>query len=327
MKKVCLNIACLGAGNHAFKNTLPALLKIKNFKLVGIYVRNLKKNLNKIKEFKCKTSNELNTILNIKNLNAVYISSQPSSHYSLARQALLLNKHVIIEKPAVTNLSQAKKLYSIASKKKLVIMEAFMYKYHKQFLAILEILKKNKDRKLIKISSIFGFPHLDRSDFRYNFKAGGGALLDAGSYAISSIRSLSREKIILKNTRLIKNNFNVDIKGFAEFSSLNKTKYRANWYFGGKYKNQISLKYREVTININRAFSKPNNLVTLIDFYKGSKLIKSTKIKKDDHFRNMFNFFYKCCFKDDLRLSENFELLQQAKTLNEIFLKNKLIFN
>ena len=26
MKKVCLNIACLGAGNHAFKNTLDAFV-------------------------------------------------------------------------------------------------------------------------------------------------------------------------------------------------------------------------------------------------------------------------------------------------------------
>ena len=62
------------------------------------------------------------------------------------------------------------------------------------------------------------------------------------------------------------------------------------------------------------------------DFYKNNKLIKSKKINKDDHFKNMFNFFHKCCFKKDLRLSENFEFLHQAKTLNEIFLKNKKLF-
>jgi dTDP-3,4-didehydro-2,6-dideoxy-alpha-D-glucose 3-reductase len=325
-KKVCLNIACLGAGNHAFKNTLPALLTLKEFKLVGIYKRKLQKNLDNLKQFSCKISSDLNTILNTKKLNAVYIASQPGAHYSLAKQALLSNKHVIIEKPAVTNFFQAKKLYSIASKKKLVIMEAFMYKYHNQFPAILNLLKKNKDKKLIKVSSTFGFPHLDKSNFRYNFKAGGGALLDAGSYAVSSVRCLSNEKITLKNTQLIKNNYDVDIKGFAEFDSTNKTKYKANWYFGGKYKNQISLKYKEINIYINRAFSKPNNLVTFIDFYKNNKLIKSNKIKKDDHFKNMFNFFHKCCFKKDLRLSENFEFLNQAKTLNEIFLKNKKLF-
>ena len=323
MKKVCLNIVCLGAGNHAFRNTLPVLLTLKNFKLVGIYVRKLKKNLDNLKKFNCKISNDINKILNIKKFNAVYIASQPSSHYSLAKKALLLNKHVIIEKPAVTNQIQAKKLHSIANKKKLVIMEAFMYKYHNQFSSILKILKKNKDKKLVEICSTFGFPHLDKSNFRYNSKAGGGALLDAGSYTISSIRNLSKEKIKLDHARLYRSNFNVDIKGFAEFSSLNGSKYRANWYFGDKYKNQILLKYENITIIIHRAFSKPNNLLTSIDFYKKNKLIKSQKIKKDDHFKNMFNYFHKCCLRKDLRLNENLEFLHQANTLHRIFLKDK----
>ena len=323
MKKKSLNIACLGPGNHAFKNTLPTLQNLKNFKLLGIYVRDLKKNFDKIKKFDCKISDDLNKILNIKNLKAVYISSQPSTHYKLARKALLSDKHVIIEKPAVINLYQAKKLYSIAIKKRLVIMEAFMYKYHSQFSALRNFIKNKKDTKLIQMSSTFGFPHLDKSNFRYSLKAGGGALLDAGSYAVSSIRNLSKEKIILKKAKLIKKNFEVDIKGHAQFISTNGTIYKANWYIGDKYKNQILLDYEDITVVINRAFSKPKNLETSIDFYKNDKLFKTKNIKKDDHFKKMFNFFYNCCLNSDLRINENLEFLMQAKALNEIFLKNK----
>ena len=46
----------------------------------------------RINELECKVSDDLNKILKIKNLNAVYISSQPSSHYILARKALLSNR-------------------------------------------------------------------------------------------------------------------------------------------------------------------------------------------------------------------------------------------
>lgn len=323
MKNIVLNIACLGAGNHAFKNTLPVLKNHKKFKLVGVYLRNIKKNFSRINELECKVSDDLNKILKIKNLNAVYISSQPSLHYIQARKALLSNKHVIVEKPAVINLSQAKKLCSLANKKKLVVMEGFMYKYHKQFSEILKLLKKNKKKKIKKITSTFGFPHLDRSDFRYNFKAGGGALLDAGSYVISFIRILSKNKIILKNANISKKNFDVDVKGSANFESIDGSKYDAKWYFGYKYKNEISIKYPDIKIIVKRAFSKPKNLITFIELFKKNKLTKKIKIKKDNHFNKMFNHFFKCCFTSDLRLNENYELLQQAKVLNKVLLESK----
>ena len=319
---IFLNIACLGAGNHAFKNTLPILSNLKNFKLVGIYKRNFKNDFKKYKKFNCEVSDDLNKVLNKKNLDAVYISSQPSMHYILAKKALLLNKHVILEKPAVTNLNQAKKLSLLASQKKLVIMEGFMFKYHKQFTEIFKILKSNKEKKLLEIRATFGFPHLHKSNFRYNKKAGGGSLLDAGAYTISFIRTVSQNKLKLTKTKLLKKNYNVDTTGFAEFECRDKCKYKAKWYFGNKYKNEIIFKYSDLKIIVNRAFSKPKNLVTDIEFYKKKKLVEVRKIKKDNHFKNMFNHFYNCCFKEDLRIYENFELLNQAKTINKIILKN-----
>ena len=83
------------------------------------------------------------------------------------------------------------------------------------------------------------------------------------------------------------------------------------------------LDYEDITVVINRAFSKPKNLETSINFYKNDKLFKTKNIKKDDHFKKMFNFFYNCCLNSDLRINENLEFLMQAKALNEIFLKNK----
>ena len=323
MKSLSLNIACLGAGSHAIRNTLPVLSNIDNFKLVGIYKRDFQSDLENLKKFKCKVSDDVDEILKIKNLDAVYISSKPSLHFTLAKKSLSMNKHVIVEKPAVTNFFQAKELHALASKKKLVIMEGFMYKFHRQFKEILNILKKNNKKKLLKISSTFGFPHLEYSNYRYNPKAGGGALLDAGTYVISSIRALSKNEVELTKSKIEKKNFKVDVTGFADFKSNDGCKFKTKWYFGDRYKNEISLKYKELIVIIKRAFSKPNNLVTEIKFYKHRKLIKIKKIKKDNHFKNMFNYFYNSCYNSNLRLKESFELLQQAKILNMIIKKNK----
>lgn len=47
-------------------------------------------------------------------IHAILIITPVSSHYSLAKQALLANKHVFVEKPLSANLEQAKELYNLA---------------------------------------------------------------------------------------------------------------------------------------------------------------------------------------------------------------------
>ena len=142
MKNKIINIACLGAGKHALKNTIPAIKSLGNFKLVAIYKRNIKKDLKFFNELECLILDDLDKIFKIKDLNAVYISSPPSLHYSMAKKALFHNKHVIIEKPSTTTLIQAKNLCTTARKKKLILMEGLMYKYHDQFIKLLKYTKK-----------------------------------------------------------------------------------------------------------------------------------------------------------------------------------------
>lgn len=54
-----------------------------------------------------------------KSIDAVFIATNNSSHYDIARQALLAGKHCIVEKPMSTTLADAKSLVSLAKEKKL----------------------------------------------------------------------------------------------------------------------------------------------------------------------------------------------------------------
>lgn len=58
-------------------------------------------------------------MLSDKAIDAVFIATNNSSHYAIARQALLAGKHCIVEKPMSTNLSDAKALVSLAKERKL----------------------------------------------------------------------------------------------------------------------------------------------------------------------------------------------------------------
>ena len=61
-------------------------------------------------------------ILEDPSIDAVYLATPVSTHYALAKHALLGNKHVLIEKPLATTIDQAQELAEIATANRLTLM-------------------------------------------------------------------------------------------------------------------------------------------------------------------------------------------------------------
>ena len=61
-------------------------------------------------------------ILEDRSVDAVYLATPVSTHYELARRALLRDKHVLIEKPLATTVSQAEELAALAASRGLTLM-------------------------------------------------------------------------------------------------------------------------------------------------------------------------------------------------------------
>ena len=65
-----------------------------------------------------KTTQNYNKILNDKNIDAVIISTPAATHYKLTRDALICEKHVLVEKPIACEMNQAKELINLVEFKK-----------------------------------------------------------------------------------------------------------------------------------------------------------------------------------------------------------------
>lgn len=63
-------------------------------------------------------------------VDAVVIATPVDTHYQLAKQALLHDKHVLIEKPVSTSSSQVRRLIKLAEQRNLVMMVGHTYEYH-----------------------------------------------------------------------------------------------------------------------------------------------------------------------------------------------------
>ncbi len=63
-------------------------------------------------------------------VDAVVIATPVSSHYQLAKEALLHNKHVMVEKPMTYSMHEARELVKLAESRKRVLMVGHIYEYH-----------------------------------------------------------------------------------------------------------------------------------------------------------------------------------------------------
>ncbi|MFW6194924.1 MAG: Gfo/Idh/MocA family protein [Chloroflexota bacterium] len=63
-------------------------------------------------------------------VDAVVIATSVDTHYTLAYQALMAGKHVLVEKPLTTEVSTAEELVDLARERGLVLMTGHTYQYH-----------------------------------------------------------------------------------------------------------------------------------------------------------------------------------------------------
>ena len=126
-----------------------------------------------------------NNALETSSADIVYISLINSQHAVWAEKALKSGRHVIVDKPAFTSYSDAKRLIEIAKKKNLLLAEANVFSFHPQIQMVMEQFR-NAHTFPTRITALFSFPPLNEKDFRYQESCGGGALNDLGPYAISA---------------------------------------------------------------------------------------------------------------------------------------------
>jgi len=123
-------------------------------------------------------------------LDAVYNPLPNGLHGRWTMAALAAGKHVLCEKPFTANADEASTVAAAAAGSGLVVMEAFHYRYHPVALRMLEIVTSGQLGPLRHVEASVCFPLPKFSDIRYRLDLAGGALMDAGCYAVHMVRLL-----------------------------------------------------------------------------------------------------------------------------------------
>jgi predicted dehydrogenase len=128
-------------------------------------------------------------------IDSVYIPLPNHLHHPWTLRALKAGKHVLCEKPFACNTCEAQEMANAATEAGLLLMEAFMYRFHP---------RSERIKQMVADGEI-GTPRIVRSAFCYQMgeelltsgqearlkpEMGGGALLDIGCYNVSVARLL-----------------------------------------------------------------------------------------------------------------------------------------
>ncbi len=124
-------------------------------------------------------------------LDAVYVPLPNGLHARWTLAALEAGKHVLCEKPFTSNAAQAREVAAAADAAGLVVMEAFHYRYHPLARRMAELVRGGELGRIQRVETAMCFPLPRFSDIRYDFSLAGGALMDAGCYAVHALRLLA----------------------------------------------------------------------------------------------------------------------------------------
>jgi predicted dehydrogenase len=182
-----VNWGVLGTASIAITRTIPALLRAPSATLMALASRDTERS--------CKAAQALGIpraygsyeeLLADPDIDAVYIPLPNVLHFSWCERALEADKHVLCEKPLCLSASDVARLCALRDRSGNHIEEAFGFRNHPQWSKLGQLIRSDAIGKVRAAHATLAKQFLDPADIRNQPSAGGGAIYDLGSYAISA---------------------------------------------------------------------------------------------------------------------------------------------
>jgi xylose dehydrogenase (NAD/NADP) len=171
---------------------VPGLQRSHVNQLVAIASRDAEKAISAASHYQIPYAvNSYEELIGRGDIDCVYIPLPNHLHGPWTQRALQAGKHVLCEKPFVSDPDTAAELFALAERRGLHLAEAFMYRHHQKTHTLKAIITGGDLGVIHTIRSWFTYPADDiTTDIRFNPAMQGGALRDVGSYPVSMVNYL-----------------------------------------------------------------------------------------------------------------------------------------
>lgn len=316
-----IRIGILGCAGIAERSVIPALFALPQFELRVIASRNQDKAAQWGERYHCDAVAGYETLLLREDVDAVYVPLPTGLHHEWILKALRAGKHVLAEKSIAANYASACEMVSTAKENKLVLMENYMFQYHRQHQIVKNLLGEDVIGQVRLFRADFGFPALPFDNFRYDEEMGGGALLDAGGYTVRSLHFLLGSDFYVTSAHLHGlPHVNTNVYGSALLTSPRGIDAQLAFGMDCHYQCQYVLWGKKGKVTALRAFTpKPDfTPIILVETAGGTQEIAS---EPDNHFIGSLSEFYQTIITQTQEKHYQ-DILLQSSTLEAIRTKS-----
>lgn len=331
MKKY--RIGVLGPSEIAFRRMVPAIVDSGHFDYAGVAHanreeypgqsdRHAEKCARFAESFGGRIYSSFADLLDDPDVDAVYIPLPPSEHLKWAVAAFDAGKHVLVEKPSTTNLSDTTKMTEAARNRGLALHENYAYAFHAQVRSVRDILESGRIGELRLVRATFSFPYRGENDFRYHADRGGGAIIDCGGYPVNFASGFLGENVKVVSAGLFSTRgHDVDTYGAATLAGDNGVIAQVSWGMDNVYRCGAELHGSTGMISTDRLYSPPASMSPVITITDNTG-VEKVEVPADDQFRRSLDHLAACIESSAVAEKRRIAILKQAGLIQSIIEKS-----
>jgi predicted dehydrogenase len=194
-----VGFAVVGLGAIARGAVLPAFRHAKRARLVALVSRDVRQAEKLARKFRAQAAygaEDFRACLENPAVDAVYLATPQSEHWSATIAAARAGKHVLCEKPLAISSEQSAEMVRVCEECGVQLMTAYRKFYEPSALYLKKLIQSGKLGKIDVIHTSFSELHVAGRSIAWLLDskvAGGGPLMDLGVYCVNSSRWLVSE--------------------------------------------------------------------------------------------------------------------------------------
>jgi xylose dehydrogenase (NAD/NADP) len=268
-----INWGILGCAGIAERALVPAIKESRTGTLFGIASRDADKAAGWVQKHGFEKSyGSYGELVDDADVDAIYNPLPNHLHAEWSIRAARAGKHVLCEKPMAMNAGEVRDMAAAAEAAGVLLMEAFMYKFHPQIEAALELLSRGEIGSVRSVHSSFTFRFEDDGvDYRWSPQMGGGALYDVGCYTISACRLvLGAEPLSVFARSVLHPKYGVDLSTHALLEFPGGRFAHCDCAFDAHFQSRLRVVGEGGMLTLDRAFSAKSHEVA-VGIVKGDR--------------------------------------------------------
>jgi len=285
----------LGCASIADKALIPAIAGSSNGRLQAVAARDPDRAADWAARYGfARSHRDYGSLVEDPEIDAVYNPLPNHLHAEWSIRAARAGKHVLCEKPMAMNAGEVRDMRAAAEAAGVLLMEAFMYKFHPQIGKALELLGSGAIGEVRTVKSSFTFQFERGGDnYRWSPAMGGGALYDVGCYTVSAARLVFAEEPLTVFARARKDpRTGVDLTTAALLEFPGGRFAMCDCSFESQFQSRLLAVGTRGTVYLDRAFSAKDHDAA-VKIIRGQET-ETLVVPRTDMFALMAEHFGQC---------------------------------